>query len=121
MSESPVSPTGSPAPVPPAGSAAEGSLAAGVGLAWLIVIGGYLVILTLLATLATVLDWVPAGGYLLLAVAPVIAAVLLAVRQVNRGRRRTGKGILIGLVSIAAVTLLLVAACFGLLSNANFQ
>lgn len=114
-------PAGNPQSTPPAGSTNEGSLAAGVGLAWAIVIGGYALIATLLGLLSDWLAWVPAAAFTIMALAPIVAAALVAVRATNRGKRRTGRGILIGLVSIAAVALLLVAACFGLLFNANFQ
>jgi hypothetical protein len=102
----------SPPPAPPSipGNIPEpstGSLAAGVGLAWLVmVVGEVLVLMT--GSLGTIL-----GGIGL----PPLAVIVWAVVLLNRGKSRTGKGMFLGLLSIVAVLLLLVAACFGLMSN----
>ena len=102
------SPPRAPAPMP--GNIADpstGSLAAGVGLAWLVmVVGEVLVLFT--GSLAAIL-----GGIWM----PPLAVIVWAVVLLNRGKSRTGKGMFLGLLSILAVLLLLVAACFGLMSN----
>lgn len=51
---------------------------------------------------------------------PPLVIVIWAIVLMSGNKSRTGKGMLLGLLSIIAVLLLLVAACFGLLSNANF-
>ena len=104
-------PTSAPPPVPPA-SAGEpgssgGSLAAGVGLAWLVmVVGEILVVVT--GNLGAIL-----GGMGL----PPLAVIVWAFVLLGQGKARTGKGMFLGLLSVIAVLLLLVAACFGLMSN----
>jgi len=86
------------------------SLAAGIGLAWLVMVGGELLILVS-GRLSII-----AGGVLLPPAAILVWGIVLMVRG-----DRLGKGLLLGLASILAVTLLLVAACFGLMSNLNFH
>lgn len=102
------SPPTAPSPLP--GNAREpstGSLAAGVGLAWLVmVVGEVLVLFT--GSLTAILS----GLWL-----PPLAVIVWAVVLLNRGKSRTGKGMFLGLLSIVAVLLLLVAACFGLMGN----
>lgn len=112
MNEAPMSNRGS-AP----GSDERGSLAAGVGLAWAVVVGGHLVLLLPLLGFAS-----RGGGeaLFLLQLVPLPAAVILAVVLIARGRSRTGAGVFLGLASIVGVALLLVAACFGLVAG-NFH
>ena len=62
-----------------------------------------------------------AGFAMLLALVPWILMIVFAVRASQRGESRTALGIGVGFASILGVGLLLVAACFGLLSNANFH
>lgn len=97
-----------PPPLPPAlDDASGGSLAAGVGLAWLIMlVGEVLVVMT-----------GSVGGVLGGMFAPPLAIIVWAVVLLNRGKPRTGKGMFLGLLSIVAVLILLVAACFGLMSG----
>jgi len=95
----------SPEPEQPEPS--RGSLATGVGLAWLVMlVGEMLVFMT--GRLAGIL-----GSMLL----PPVVILVWGVVLLNGHKPRTGKGMLLGLLSIVAVLLLLVAACFGLMSN----
>lgn len=80
----------------------QGSLAGGIGLAWAVMVGGELVLGSLGVTYWLV---------------PPIAVVVLAVVLLTQGQTRTGRGVLLGLASIVAVALLLVAACFGLVMS----
>lgn len=93
----------SPPPLPPESTPSAGSLAAGIGLAWLIVVAG-----EILAFMTR------SSGALWL---PPLALIVWAVVLLIQGKSRTGKGMFLGLLSIVAVLLLLVAACFGLMSN----
>lgn len=86
-----------------------GSLWAGIGLAWAIVLVGHALTAGLFSSVGT------SGVLVALLPSPEIAAVVLAIVLLVRGKRRTGLGIFLGLASIAAVILLLVAACFGLI------
>lgn len=107
-------PTSAPPPLPPQPapehppSPGKGSLAAGVGLAWLVMVIGELLVFMAGRSFNGIM-----GGILL----PPVAIVIWAVVLLGQGKARTGKGMFLGLLSIVAVLLLLVAACFGLLSN----
>jgi hypothetical protein len=103
-------PTSAPPPppaLPPESTPSTGSLAAGVGLAWLVVVAGEML---MLMTRSSGAFWLPP-----------LALIVWAVVLFNQGKSRTGKGMLLGLLSIVAVLLLLVAACFGLMSNSNWH
>jgi len=93
---------------PPNGKAAQGSLAAGIGLAWLVMVAGEILVAITGSFLIGAF-----GGMLL----PPLAILVWGIILINQGKSRTGKGMLLGLLSIAAVLLLLVAACFGILSG----
>jgi Kef-type K+ transport system membrane component KefB len=58
---------------------------------------------------------------ILLCLLPWIAMIWLIIHFAKKNQRRTALGIGVGIASIIGVTLLLVAACFGLLSNTNFH
>jgi len=104
----------------PAGSAA-GSLGAGIAIAWGCFIGGYVVAGFLLGAIGSIASPLAVAMWPLMALAPWILMIVFAVRLAGRGQSRTAKGIGVGVASILGVVLLLVAACFGLLSNANFH
>jgi 4-hydroxybenzoate polyprenyltransferase len=92
-----------PAPTPLPSS--KGSLAFGILLAWAIVLGGIVV------SFVSKESFINPFNITALPVAIVIAIILIV-----KGKSRTGIGIFLGLASMAAVVLLLVAACFGLVS-----
>jgi hypothetical protein len=104
-------PRSAPPPTPPPSGGAPappgGSLAAGVGLAWLVMVVGELLVM-LTGSLGAIL-----GGIGL----PPLAIIVWAFVLLGQGKSRTGKGMFLGLLSVIAVVLLLVAACFGLMSN----
>jgi hypothetical protein len=104
-------PRSAPPPTPPPSGGAPappgGSLAAGVGLAWLVMVVGELLVM-LTGSLGAIL-----GGIGL----PPLAVIVWAFVLLGQGKSRTGKGMFLGLLSVIAVLLLLVAACFGLMSN----
>ena len=103
-----------PPPPPDEARKRQGSIAGGIGLAWLIAIAGLIVSIFWINTFG----WVPISLLVLLV---IIAIVLAAVGFYTRKKPRTGHGVLLGLVSIVAIVLLLVAACFGLLTAADFS
>ncbi|RUL71835.1 hypothetical protein [Dyella choica] len=90
----------SPEPKPPGD---DGSLGAGIVLAWVSMILGEIVL-------------VPIGGLPLGLLLPVVI-VVIGIRMLSGDAPRTGKGLLMGVASASAVILLLVAACFGLVSG----
>jgi len=104
-------PRSAPPPTPPPSGGAPappgGSLAAGVGLAWLVMVVGELLVM-LTGSLGAIL-----GGIGL----PPLAVIVWAFVLLGQGKSRTGNGMFLGLLSVIAVVLLLVAACFGLMSN----
>lgn len=100
----------SSAPPPPN----QGSLGIGFALAWACLIGGYAVSA---AVASTAFGPHPFGGdglIVLLIGLPWLMMILLMVWLVMQGLPRTAIGVAIGLGSILALALLLVAACFGL-------
>ena len=106
-----------PAPPTPPAAATRGSLALGVACAWAILIGGYVVAFAIATAFA---DANSGAIYALAMLLPWIAMIGAIVWFATRGQPRTAAGVAIGIASIFAVALLLVAACFGLLST-NFH
>jgi hypothetical protein len=100
---------------------ANGSLGVGVLIAWACLIGGYFAVGLLVSAISQISSSAAAGFAMLLALVPWILMIVFAVRASQRGESRTALGIGVGFASILGVALLLVAACFGLLSNANFH
>ena len=88
----------------------SGSLIAGMAIAWAIVIGGSLLGFSLVSSFGAAVFLVPIG-----------ICFILAFALMFRDQTRTGGGILLGLLSLAAVVLLLVAACFGMLRGTSFD
>lgn len=105
--EPPTSAPSPPPPLPPPPGNPEshrGSLALGVGLAWLIMVGGEILLVMAGLGMGRL------GAFWL----PPLAILVGGMVMLNGDHPRTGKGMLLGLLSIVAVLLLLVAACFGL-------
>lgn len=110
-------PTPVPPPPPPVRNP-RGSLGIGVAWAWAMLVGGYVVVMLVASAFAGTDN---AGVYVVLLVLPWIGLVALIGWFLQRGQPRTAAGVAIGIGSILAVALLLVAACFGLLSNTNWH
>jgi len=101
-------------PAPPKN---EGSLGLGIGLAWACLIAGYTVSSVIFgAGYQTAPAGVRDALVVLAALLPWIAMVALIVWLAVRGQTRTAIGIGVGIGSIVGVALLLVAACFGILT-----
>ncbi|GLQ91006.1 hypothetical protein [Dyella flagellata] len=96
--EPPQSPLSDPEPAP-----GGGSVWGGIGLAWLLMVVGEIII---------VATRIP-----LLALLPPAAILVAGIVMLAGSNPRIGKGLLLGLASFVAVALLLVAACFGMLSG----
>jgi len=122
MSETPAQPGPSN---PPAADPGKGSLGAGIALAWACLIGGYFVVSVMSGIVFSVLNGATSGFgamiAILLALLPWLAMIWLIVHFRKTDQPRTALGVGVGIASIFGVLLLLVAACFGLLSNANFH
>lgn len=120
MSEqSPYSPpqaplSGKPPPLP--GRDPRGSLAAGIGLFFLCLIGGGIVTSGIIYA-AMMLDAGGIGGIVssLAMGLPWLLMLALGVWLLRKGKSRTALGVLVGFGICTAVVLLLVAACFGLM------
>lgn len=121
MSETPVQPT--PPTGPPANP--EGSLGFGIGLAWACLIGGYIIVSVMASVVFSVTNGlnsdIGAWTAILLCLLPWIAMIALIVHFARNNKPRTALGVGVGIGSILGVLLLLVAACFGLLSSTNFH
>jgi len=122
MSETPAQPGPS---TPQAADQKNGSLGAGVALAWACLIGGYFVVGVLSGIVFSVLNGANSSFGAMIAILlfllPWAAMIWLIVHFGKTGQPRTALGIGVGIASIIGVLLLLVAACFGLLSNTNFH
>ena len=90
----------------------KGSLAAGVMLAFAIIILGALVLRPLLGGIFRYSY--PSSWFL--DPVPLLVAIVTAIILIVKGRSKTGIGIFLGLALIVAFILLFIAACFGLLS-----
>jgi hypothetical protein len=109
-----------PQPTSPAASA-NGSLGVGVLIAWACLIGGYFAVGIVATVVSGISSDLAAVLFVLLALAPWILMIVFAIRFAAKGQSRTAAGIGVGFTSIIGVALLLVAACFGLLSGTNFH
>lgn len=99
----------------------RGSRWLGFGLFWLMLVGGGLVSGILASVVSTLFPYGAAGPVLALAgLLPWIAPLVLAIWYANKGKTRTAQGIAFGFLSLLAVGLLLVAACFGILALGGF-
>ncbi|MGA7295956.1 MAG: hypothetical protein WBW92_00415 [Rhodanobacteraceae bacterium] len=87
--------------------AKPGSLGAGIAYAWLIAVIGHPLLLMAFA---------PLGLFL-----PELIIIGLAVLMYGKGHSKTGSGLLLGLASVVAVALLLVAACFGVIGLGSYH
>jgi len=121
MSETPAQ----PGPSTPQTAAPNGSLGAGIALAWACLIAGYFVVGALSSIVFSMLNGANSGFGAMLAILlfllPWAAMIWLIVHFRKTSQPRTALGIGVGIASIIGVVLLLVAACFGLLSNTNFH
>jgi hypothetical protein len=105
-----------PAPVPNAPQN-RGSLLLGVGLAWATLIGGYIIVALLIGAFVGSND----TAWIFALLLPWVGMIALIVFYAQRGQTRTAGGIAIGIASIFAVGLLLVAACFGILTSSGWH
>jgi hypothetical protein len=103
----------------------RGSLGKGIAIAWAVLIGGYVVIGSVIGALVTTtrqFDGDLANALAIGAIfVPWLAMIALIIRYAAKNQPRTAAGIGVGMASIVGVVLLLIAACFGLLSSTNFH
>ena len=120
-------PPQAPAPAPSSAAAPApnplGSFWLGFWLAWGTLFAGYTVVVSFLATIASMVrgGGVPDEVWIFLALCPWLLIVALIVMFSAKGKSQTAKGVAIGLASILGIGLLLFAACFTLLSNTSFH
>jgi hypothetical protein len=114
-----------PAPPTQPNASPGGSLGSGIAIAWACLIGGYIVVSVIAGGIFSVINGVNSDAGVILAVLmcllPWIVMVALIVHFAKKNQPRTALGIGVGIASIIGVLLLLVAACFGLLSNTSFH
>ena len=111
-------PNAAPTPSPP-----RASIWPGFWLAWAALIGGYTVIVSLLATFASMFrgGGVPDEAWILIGLSPWLLIIGLIVWFATTGKPQMAKGVAIGLAAILGLVVLLFAACFGILSNTSFR
>jgi hypothetical protein len=105
-------------PEPPEG----GSLWAGFGLGWLVIVGGYG--LLWMIAVSGVINRVPSILYSIFPLSwplPWLAFAGLVVMFSVRNKPRSIKGMFLALASMVGLALLLVAACFGFFSLSGFH
>lgn len=121
-----------PSPPPyraPASPAAKdpnyrGSILKGLILGWVVVVGGYMLLGGLAAALGSAgLFNTDAGAMLLVlfGIAPWLGLIAWLVYYAAHGEPRTAGGFGLAVVSMVAVILLLVAACFTLLAGTSWH
>jgi hypothetical protein len=92
----------------------RGSRWLGFGLFWLAMVGGGIVS-GILVSVADMLHFAT-PMFALAGLLPWIAPLVLAIWLANKGKTRTAQGVAFGFLSLFAVGLLLVAACFGIIA-----
>jgi len=97
--------------------AGRGSMLAGVACAWALLIFGYAIVVGAF----NAFDGIDSGTGTLLLALPWLGMIGLMVWFAANGRPRSALGVLLGIGTIVAVALLLVAACFGLLSSGGWH
>lgn len=107
-----------PASRPPPPTEKRGSLLLGVGCAWATLIVGYAVAAALIGVFS---DLSNDAAVLFLLLLPWLGMTALIIWFAMRGRSRSAIGVVIGIASIIAVALLLVAACFGIFAASGFH
>lgn len=111
-------------PLPPQRPPADphGSLGLGIALAWACLIAGYTICGFIIGIISQFhMGEEALGLVVLVALLPWAAMIGLIVWMASRGQTRTAKGVGVGIASIIGVALLLVAACFGILSSTSFR
>jgi hypothetical protein len=113
---------------PPASRVASvpggGSLLKGLILGWVVVVGGYVLLGMVAAALGSMGAFETGGGEMLLVLfglAPWIGLVALLVYYISKNEPRTAGGFGLAVVTMVAVAVLLVAACFALLAGTNWH
>lgn len=107
-----------PPALPPRPISETGSLTRGFSLAWLIIIAGHVILFGLAVLLSSVFHGASGPAVAVAALAwflPELVTIAVGIWLLVSGRRRTGLGVMLGLASVWAVCLLLVAACFGVM------
>jgi hypothetical protein len=96
----------------------RGSLMLGVGIAWATLVGGYVAAAVLMTALANSSN---DALIVLLVALPWLGMIGWIIYFAMREKPRTAIGVVIGIVSIIAVTLLLIAACFGIFAASGWH
>ncbi len=119
----PITPLPPPAPVRAATPNPLGSFWLGFWLAWGALFGGYTLVASFLASVASMVrgGGMPDEAWIFLGFSPWLLIVVLIVVFAAQGKTQTAKGVAIGLASIFGIGLLLFAACFGILMNTSFH
>lgn len=94
--------------------AARGSKLVGFGLAWLVIVAGYVAEMLIVEALPH------SPSFFALFLPPLIAAILLAIAFIATGRTRTALGIAIGFVTLLVVCIVLFMLLVSQISH-NFR
>lgn len=101
-----------------------GSLLKGLILGWVIVVGGYVLLGMVAAGLGSMGAFNTGGGEMLLVlfgIAPWLGLVALLVYYIANGEPRSAGGLGLAVVTMVAVAVLLIAACFALFASSGWR
>jgi hypothetical protein len=107
-------------PQPPTPEADLGSAVVGFILGWVAMIVGVVVNVVFWTVQSSM--GMPSPGFIFFGVGsfPLLAMVGLLAWFASKGKSRSVKGVLLAFASMVGLTLLLVAACFGILLSGGF-
>ncbi|MBS0214446.1 MAG: hypothetical protein JSR50_01660 [Proteobacteria bacterium] len=111
---------------PPADGGNEGSVGAGIAICIaLMVFGGPAIGIVLRLLMSSVLSFTGTSLYSLMwlpvTAGPIMLPVIAGIWFTRKGLTKTAKGVWLGFAIVIGLVLLLVAACFGLLTGSNFH
>jgi hypothetical protein len=120
---SPLDNPGPSSPTPGSTDAPDkGSVLIGFLVGWGAMIGATVVAGAIMAGGGALMQWSPAFGVIasIAGLLPMAGLIALIVWYAHHGKTRSALGVVAAFGSLVALCLLLVAACFGLMSGTNF-
>ena len=107
---------------PPVDAPDKGSLLIGFLLGWATMIGSSVHAGAAVAVAGAMTNWNSAVGLIISAAGllPIACLIGLIIWYAQQGKSRSALGVVAAFGSLLALCLLLVAACFGLISGTNF-
>jgi hypothetical protein len=116
------SPIENPDQLPPPPSPDKGSMLIGFFVGWGVLVASIVVAGAVIAGVGAMMNWNSASMVIaqLIGLLPIASMIGLVIWYAQRGKTRSALGVAATFGSLLALALLLVAACFGLMSGTNF-